>query len=210
MKTNKYFPVILFFLIAAAAAPCDLEDHFDFSVSNSEEVLYYGCYDAVNKGPHLIEYILTKARAEHTGVKRPDVPFTQNRDGGVLRGLLEENGHTLPSHNDYTRSGYDRGHMAPNGDFNDTTENATLTFFIANIWPQTPNLNRVRWLRAESYTRKLASEYGEVKVVIITDEFTDLKVGPVSVPLNFKRQVYNTETGELIYNIVEFQILTEN
>ena len=180
--------------------PCDLDGHFSFDVSNNEEILYSGCYDAINKGPHIIEYILTKERLESERVRRPSTRFTQDRDGGVLQDLLTENGYYLPSHDDFTRSGYDRGHMAPNGDFNDTTENALATFFTGNIWPQTPHVNRITWLATENRTRRLAREHSTVKVIIITDEFTENTVNGISVPSVFKRRVYNA-SGELIYEI---------
>ena len=203
--SKKTFLFILFFRIFFVFA-CDLPDHFDFRVSNkNEEILYYGCYDAINKGPHIVEYLLTKERAESIGVRRPSARFTQNRDGGVLQSLLLENGFSLPSHSDYTNSGYDRGHMAPNADFNDTYENALLTFFIANVWPQTPEVNRVEWLNAEYETRRLAAEYLIVKVIIIVDEFSENKVGGIQVPLNFKRRVYETDFDELIYEIDVYQ-----
>jgi len=185
---------------------CDLPGHFQFHVSNSEEILLYsGCYDAVNKGPHIIEYILTKERAESTGIRRPNARFTQNRDGGTLQELLIEHEYSLPSHNDFTNSGYDRGHMAPNADFNDTHENALMTFFIANVWPQTPQVNRVEWLAAENETRKLASEYLVVYVIIIVDEFSDNIINGIQVPLVFKRRVYCMNTDELIYEIDVYQ-----
>ena len=205
MLIKKLLFLFLLILNAAFLFPCDLPDHFGFDVSNSEEVLYSGCYDAINKGPHIIEYILTRKRVDHSGVGRPFTGFTQDRDGGLLRDLLMEHGHTLPSHYDYYGSGYDRGHMAPNGDFNDTVENAMLTFFIANIWPQKPEVNRVHWLRTESRTRRLAFRHNAVKVVIIVDEFTRFKVGEITVPLNFKRRVYNAESGELIYEAIIYQ-----
>jgi len=182
-----------------------MEGHFDFDVSNTEEVLYQGCYDAVNMGPHIVEYILTKERAEATGIQRPSASFTQNRDSGVLQQWLEENGYSLPHHRDYTNSGYDRGHMAPNADFNDTYENALKTFFIANIWPQTPNVNRVEWLKTEIETRKLASQYQLVKVIIIVDEFSQEKVGKISIPSCFKRRVYDLYSGDLVYEINIYQ-----
>jgi DNA/RNA endonuclease G (NUC1) len=201
---TRFIFSILFLFRITVAFPCDLEGHFDFDVSNGEVVLYSGCYDAINKGPHIIQYILTKERVEGEKVNRPSAGFTQNRDGGVLRDLLRENGYSLPSHNDYTHSGYDRGHMAPNGDFNDTTENARLTFFIANIWPQTPEVNRVVWLATENYTRRLAREYVTIKVIIIVDEFTELKVKEISIPSVFKRRVYDIEDN-LIYEIDVYQ-----
>jgi len=185
---------------------CDTEGHFWFEVFNSEEeLLYSGCYDAINLGPHIIVYILTKERAQARGVRRPSTTFTQNRDGGVLQELLIENGYSLPHHRDFTNSGYDRGHIAPNADFNDTYENALATFFIANVWPQTPNVNRVTWLRTENETRMLAAEYLQVKVLIIVDEFSEEKVGNITIPINFKRRIYDLDTGDLIYEIDIYQ-----
>ena len=199
MKRHLFIFLLLFFFLIDGFA-CNLEGHFPFEVSFNEILLYSGCYDAVNLGPHIITYTLTKERAEAVGTRRPSAQFTQNRDGGVLQQLLEENGYMLPHHRDFTNSGYDRGHMAPNADFNDTYENALMTFFIANIWPQTPEVNRVTWLRTETETRRLASEYRAVVVLIIVDEFTDRKVGNISVPSIFKRRVYDMD-GELIYEI---------
>ena len=197
-----FFVLILLSLFTVYSFACDLEGHFDFTVYNDkEELLYSGCYDAVHLGPHIIEYILTKERAEATGVKRPSTTFTQDRDKGVLQRLLLQRGYSLPNHRDYTNSGYDRGHMAPNADFNDTTENALMTFFIANIWPQTPSLNRVYWLKTENETRRLASVYTKVKVIIIVDEFKTEKVGNITIPSCFKRRVYDLNTGNLIYEI---------
>ena len=182
-----------------------MEGHFWFDVSNSEhEILYEGCYDAVNLGPHIIEYILTKERAEAGGI-RPNVSFTQDRDGGALWNTLEENGYYLPHHSDYSYSGYDRGHMAPNADFNDTYENAMMTFFIANIWPQTPEVNRSQWLITEYETRRLASEYQFVRVIIIVDEFSGEKIAEIQIPSSFKRYVYDLYTGDLIYEIIVYQ-----
>jgi DNA/RNA endonuclease G (NUC1) len=206
IPAKKLFLFLLLFRLTAVFA-CELPGHFDFDVSNEQEILYSGCYDAVNLGPHIIEYILTKERAEATGVRRPSVRFTQDRDGGVLQALLLENGYSLPHHRDYTNSGYDRGHMAPNADFNDTYENALMTFFIANIWPQTPNVNRVEWLRTENKTRSLASEYLFVKVIIIVDEFSEERVGNIQIPLCFKRRVYDLYSGELIYEIDVYQLM---
>jgi len=196
--------ILLFLLLSHLSFACDIEGHFWFDVSNEDELLYSGCYDAINSGPHIIDYILTKERAEARG-GRPSTAFTQHRDGGILQGLLVEHGLTLPHHRDFSHSGYDRGHMAPNADFNDTHENALMTFFIANVWPQLPEVNRVTWLRTENHTRTLASEYLKVRVIIIVDEFSEEKVREISVPSCFKRRVYDLESGDLIYEIDVYQ-----
>ena len=207
---NKLFNLFILFSLLlfriAVVFGCDLDGHFQFDVSNNDSLLMYsGCYDAINRGPHIIEYLLSKERAESTGISRPSATFSQNRDGGVLQRLLRENGYSLPTHADFTNSGYDRGHMAPNADFNDTQANALTTFFIANVWPQTPDVNRVVWLRTENETRRLASVHELVKVVIIVDEFTEMKVRDISVPLVFRRRVFNSFTGDLIYEIDVYQ-----
>jgi len=201
----KRFLLILLAFRAAAAFACDLPGHFEFNVSNDEEILYSGCYDAVNLGPHIITYILTKERLEGERASRPAIQFTRDRDGGILQNLLTENGYSLPWHGDYYDSGYDRGHMAPNADFNDTDENAALTFFIANIWPQTPHVNRSSWLITENETRRLAWEYLIVWVTIIVDEFSGEKVEDIQVPSCFKKKVYDLNSGELIYEIDIYQ-----
>ena len=203
----RIISAFLFIFRITLAFACDLPGHFDFNVSNNDEILYSGCYDTVNSGPHIITYILTKERAEARG-RRPSAMFTQDRDGGILMELLAENGYSLPHHNDYTNSGYDRGHMAPNADFNDTYENALATFFIANIWPQTPYVNRVEWLKTENETRRLASLYYSVKVIIIVDEFSEEKVGIIQIPSCFKRSVYDLDSEELIYEITVYQLTT--
>lgn len=54
-------------------------------------------------------------------------------------------------HKDYTGSGYDRGHLAPNYAIAKVhgREAQLKTFLMTNISPQTPNLNRRVWQRIE-------------------------------------------------------------
>jgi len=70
---------------------------------------------------------------------------------------------------DYTGSGYDRGHMAPNyavavcyG-----TNAQRETFLMSNIVPQRPTLNRQVWMRLEqTEIRDYAGRYGQVWVIV--------------------------------------------
>ncbi len=65
---------------------------------------------------------------------------------------------------DYTNSGYDRGHMTPAGDM--STESAEKeTFSMANVVPQNPTLNRGIWEKIEDHARDLASQLGEIYIV---------------------------------------------
>jgi endonuclease G len=63
---------------------------------------------------------------------------------------------------DYAGSGYDRGHQAPAGD---QTTDATLkaeTFYLSNMAPQIPELNRQIWAELEDLCRTwIKDKYGE-------------------------------------------------
>lgn len=65
---------------------------------------------------------------------------------------------------DYSGSGYDRGHLAPNADMA-TMQQQYNSFSLANIVPQSPYLNREVWRQVESSTRYLTKVYGTVYVV---------------------------------------------
>ncbi len=74
-----------------------------------------------------------------------------------------------PSPYDYSKSGYDRGHMAPayaiGRNYGEIAQKKS--FFMSNIVPQTPKLNRGVWKKAEQYiAKKLAKRYGEVMVIV--------------------------------------------
>jgi endonuclease G, mitochondrial len=61
---------------------------------------------------------------------------------------------------DYRGSGYDRGHQAPAGN---QTKDAALkgeTFYMSNIAPQRPSLNRGIWKLLEDKTRSWVIQYG--------------------------------------------------
>jgi len=73
-------------------------------------------------------------------------------------------------HKDYTGSGYDRGHMAPNYIISSLYgKQAQLnTFLMSNISPQRPNLNRKLWQRLEEVEAKFFSALNNNEVWVIT------------------------------------------
>jgi endonuclease G len=60
--------------------------------------------------------------------------------------------------NDYTGTGFDRGHVCNSKDRTATPEDNSETFSMANMLPQTPDLNRQVWESLESYSRTLAQK----------------------------------------------------
>ena len=67
---------------------------------------------------------------------------------------------------DYARSGFDRGHLSPNGDFDNPVAQGE-SFTLANMVPQAPENNRGIWANLEDTTRQMAREYGEVWAVTV-------------------------------------------
>ena len=66
---------------------------------------------------------------------------------------------------DYSRTGYDRGHLAPNAAFDYNRAIQKQTFLMSNIAPQKPQLNRRYWAKIEKFARLQARKYGKVEVV---------------------------------------------
>lgn len=63
---------------------------------------------------------------------------------------------------DYTNSGYDRGHMAPAGDMKWSERAMRESFYMSNICPQNHNLNGGDWKVLEELAKDWAREYGEI------------------------------------------------
>ncbi|WP_227670023.1 DNA/RNA non-specific endonuclease [Psychrobacter sp. N25K4-3-2] len=93
---------------------------------------------------------------------------------------------------DYSGSGYDRGHLAPNADMANRSQQYD-SFSLANIAPQSPRNNRYIWRNIESATRYLTQQYGEVYTitgVAFTGKKTKQLADRVLVPSHFFKAVY--------------------
>lgn len=66
---------------------------------------------------------------------------------------------------DYTRSGYDRGHMAPAGDMKWSASTMNQSFLMTNICPQAGELNRGSWKKLEEKCRQKAIADSAVIIV---------------------------------------------
>lgn len=66
---------------------------------------------------------------------------------------------------DYKGSRFDRGHLTPAADMAFNDEAMSESFFMSNMSPQTPNLNRGAWKYLETEVRKWAKTYGKVYVI---------------------------------------------
>jgi endonuclease G len=96
---------------------------------------------------------------------------------------------------DYAKSGFDRGHMAPNADM--PTESAQeQCFSLANMIPQDPDNNRHLWAAIESSVRSMAKKSGDLYVIsgplYLGNTLRRLN-GRVFVPTNMYKIVYDPE-----------------
>lgn len=115
---------------------------------------YFTSYNPANRIPNYVSWCLTK---EHTDgeVSRKGHKFHAN---DAVGGIKVES-------NDYTHSGYDRGHMCPAGDNKWNRTAMDESFLMTNICPQTHALNGGDWKELEEQCRYWAEKYGKIYIV---------------------------------------------
>ena len=127
-----------------------------------------------------VAYRLTK---DHVGGKEP-------RTNNFRADPEVPTGSATPQ--DYTRSGYDRGHLAPAGDMNWSEQTVSESFFMSNMTPQKPGFNRGIWKHLEDRIRKWAVEDDTLYVVtgpILREGLSTIGTDNVSVPEYFFKVV---------------------
>ena len=140
-------------------------------------------YSGVSRTPlWSAEYLDRKRLQQAKEIDREDSFHEESRLPKSMRAKLS----------DYSSSGYDRGHLAPNGNMANRSQQYD-SFSLANIAPQSPRNNRYIWRNIESATRYLTQQYGEVYTVTgvaFTDKKTKQLADRVLVPSHFFKAVY--------------------
>ena len=105
-----------------------------------------------------------------------------------------------PTPADYTNSGYDRGHMVPAANADDPKEMSD-TFFMTNMTPQLPSVNRVAWKNLEERIRSVPFKW------VVTGAHysaTPKVIGKNKVPVpDFLYKVAFFESGNVAVYIVD-------
>ena len=99
---------------------------------------------------------------------------------------------------DYSRSGFDRGHMTPSGDMPDQ-QSQYDSFTLANMVPQDPKNNRGIWEGIESAVRRLTEQRGELYVItgpLFVGASIQQLNGRVLVPTHIYKLVYDPKRNE--------------
>ena len=149
---------------------------------------YSFLYSEKHEQPFWVNYVLTKDMLLNPITKRKD---DFRPDPQVTTGSAELV--------DYVGSGYDRGHLCPAKDMESSVVGMSESFFMSNMSPQHPSLNRGRWKQLEGQVRKWSLEYDSLIVYCggVLDSISDY-IGPnkVAVPEYYYKVVYSVKENK--------------
>jgi endonuclease G len=148
---------------------------------------YLVAYDAPAKLPNYVAYTLTPPNALGCVARTNAFAADQSIQGGAT-----------PA--DYAGTGYDKGHMSPDGDLSWDTQVEFESFLMTNMSPQAGSLNRGIWKLLETSVRGWAVQRNQTFTIIAGGIYdaTDKKIGSgVVVPHGFYKIVINQATGEI-------------
>jgi endonuclease G, mitochondrial len=118
-----------------------------------EKKQYVLSYNSTKGGPNWVSWHLQKSDIGNI----PRHPF--HPEVGLPSGFK------VVSPSDYTGSGYDRGHLCNAKDRSSTDEDNIATFSMANMLPQTADLNQKVWLKLEDYSRRLVNQGNDLYII---------------------------------------------
>ena len=133
-------------------ATADTNNHDHYLIQRSIEALDYND----NRGQaNWASWDLTSADANNAVVRQDTFAADTNLPAGFYQVAA----------NEYSGSGYDRGHLCPSADRTDSTNHNDLTFLMSNMMPQAPDNNRIVWATFENDCRTLADAGNEVLII---------------------------------------------
>jgi len=146
-------------------------------------------YDETRNDPAWVSYSISGHSYEP--VKRPSKFAT------------DKNTSSRVTHGDYTGTGYDRGHMAPNYGIGVSYggDAQMQTFLMSNIIPQTPSLNRGPWKELEQLiANDYYNKFGQIWVVtgpVFGEHPKQMASGVVIPDACYKIVMEQTDDGQL-------------
>jgi len=144
-------------------------------------------YDAAAKLPKFVTYELLPQNALGCVARTNAFATNQFVPNGAVPG-------------DYAGTGYDKGHMAPDGDLSWDVQVEYESFLMTNMSPQAGSLNRGIWKLLETSVRGWAVQRNQSYTVYVGGVYNaqDKKIGNgVVVPHGFYKIVINNQTKEI-------------
>lgn len=149
-------------------------------ISRQEQLIHHTGYTvSYNKDwkiPNWVSYELT-CQETHGIEKRKDRFLVDPH----VKGLSATN-------SDYSKSGYDKGHMAPAADMKWSSTAMKESFYFTNICPQHPQLNRRAWKELEEKIRDWTTADSAIIVIcgpVIREQNQTIGKNQVRVPRQY-------------------------
>lgn len=153
--------------------------------SRSEQIIrhkgYTVSYNSDYRVANWVAYELTNQEARSDAIERSN-KFVRDP---MVKGASAENG-------DYTRTGYDRGHLAPAGDMKWSSQAMRESFYLSNITPQKPGLNRGVWKDLEEQCRMWAADNEKLLIAagpVLASDLKRLGKNRVAIPRQFYKVI---------------------
>ena len=185
----KNILIILFFSIITLQA-VNLSDYINKYNCNQiiDKQIYTICYDYKMKGARYVAYTLDGNKVNLVNIKKRPRFYTEKTIPKRYRSYSR----------DYLHSGYDRGHLANDADFDYSKKLVQKTYSMANIIPQAPKVNQKTWIKAEKLERKIAVALGTVNVingVLYSQNPKRIGKHHIAVSYAFWKIIYNDSRG---------------
>lgn len=143
-------------------------------------------YIEKHEQPAWVQYIMTTEEVSRRAAKRGD-DFRPDPEIPT--------GSATPQ--DYTRSGYDRGHLAPAADMSFSAKAMSESFYMSNMSPQAPQFNRGIWSKLEKQVRHFATR--EKRIVVVTGPILPAKK---TITIGANKVIYDTTPPEKMIGFV--------
>lgn len=191
-KTMTKTLISLFILIPNLLLAASVEEYIDKSKCDQiiDKQLYQICYSYKHKGAL-------------SGWVKLDGTLIDNDD--IKKRPRFYNEKTIPmqyrtKYADYTGYGeqWNRGHfIVADADFDYDEKALSKAYTMANIVPQSANVNQKTWIKVEKYGRMLASKFGYINSISIADYRGSNHTisNGITIPNAFYRIYYNNEAN---------------
>ncbi|KLE06516.1 DNA/RNA non-specific endonuclease [Aliarcobacter butzleri] len=180
--------ILLSSTVIIALNATDISDFINLNTCDQiiDKQVFKICYSYKYKGALAVWYELDGNLVNKNNIKnRPD--FYNEKNIPIQYRAKSQ---------DYINSGFDRGHLAPDANFDYDLKTQVKTYSMANIVPQYPTLNRKAWIKAEKYERLIASKLKTITVINLIDySKSTQQIGnnKLSVPNTFYKIIFNDE-----------------
>ncbi len=176
MKKNNYFYAILLALASLLTTGCDDPQPPVLPTTNREDNLAMGNPSGASTNDNQ-NYLIVKPQyvlSYNESIQSANwVAWHLSSDwkGSATRQNLFKSDPDLPASffrvttSTYTGTNFDRGHLCPSDDRDGTQADNDATFYLSNIIPQNPTLNRQTWAYLEDYTRTLIAQGNECYII---------------------------------------------